>query len=244
MYKCRIAGLDVLINARYDRLKTQLEKYICGETDFLPQITIDKTDKDLMAEKGADLDWSLEDCEMFFSGNEFYKELLKHNGLMLHSSAIEYGGGAFLFSADPGTGKSTHTSLWRKYLGKRVRIINDDKPALRTDGNAVMVYGTPWSGTADLNSNISVPLKAIVFLERAETDFILRISSQEAFPLLFSQTIRQLDRSGMDSLLTSSDIILSNIPVYRMGCTISENAVKTAFMELVEGPAEKIKQGE
>ena len=61
----------------------------------------------------------------------FY-DLLKNHGFMLHASAVEVDGKAYLFSASSGTGKSTHTKLWQEYFGyDKALIINDDKPALK-----------------------------------------------------------------------------------------------------------------
>ena len=43
------------------------------------------------------------------SGWQFYTQLLKFNGLMLHASAVAMDGNAYLFSGPCGRGKSTHT---------------------------------------------------------------------------------------------------------------------------------------
>ena len=50
--------------------------------------------------------------EYIISGRRFYKALVNFNGFMLHASAVVYNGKAYLFSADSGVGKSTHTALW------------------------------------------------------------------------------------------------------------------------------------
>ena len=65
------------------------------------------------------------------TGRLFGSQLLMHDGLYLHASAVELDGKAYLFSADSGVGKSTHTRLWQQLHGSKARIINDDKPALR-----------------------------------------------------------------------------------------------------------------
>ena len=45
-----------------------------------------------------------------------------------------------------GTGKSTHSRLWLKYIPD-TKLLNDDNPAVRImDNNTIMIYGTPWSG--------------------------------------------------------------------------------------------------
>ena len=59
---------------------------------------------------------TLEECEYIFVGLEFYRKLLLQGGMMIHASAVEVDGRVYLFSADSGTGKSTHTKQWQKYL--------------------------------------------------------------------------------------------------------------------------------
>ena len=65
-----------------------------------------------------------------------------------------------------GTGKSTHTGLWKKYYGAQVEILNDDKPAIRFEDGLPYLYGTTWSGKQERewNQNASAPLRAIFFL--------------------------------------------------------------------------------
>ena len=60
------------------------------------------------------------------SGELFYINLLHFGGMMLHSSAVEYQGKAYLFSGPCGVGKSTHTRLWQQVFGPEVRVFNDD----------------------------------------------------------------------------------------------------------------------
>ena len=70
-------------------------------------------------------------AEYIATGDCFAVGLLSHEGMMLHASAVEYGGQAVCFSAPPGTGKSTHTEKWTRLFG--ASILNDDKPALRRE---------------------------------------------------------------------------------------------------------------
>ena len=82
-------------------------------------------------------------------------------------------GAAYLFTAPSGTGKSTHTRLWREVFGDRVWMINDDKPMLRISENLVTAYGTPWNGKHHISRNASAPLKAIVQLNRGKENIIM-----------------------------------------------------------------------
>ena len=86
--------------------------------------------------------------------------------VLFHGSCIAVDGIGYLFTAKNGTGKSTHTRLWRELLKDRAVMVNDDKPLIRIDENGAVVYGTPWDGKHRLSTNTSVPLKALCVLER------------------------------------------------------------------------------
>ena len=51
--------------------------------------------------------------------------------ILMHSSILEYEGKAYAFLGRSGTGKSTHTRLWRELFGDRAIMVNDDKPIIR-----------------------------------------------------------------------------------------------------------------
>lgn len=228
MEKLKVADLNVLIKYKYETMIKQAEAY---KSDFEKHnIFIDIPDSEIERLQGENPHLTLNDVEYIFTGAAFYEELLNFNGFLLHSSGVCVDGYAYLFSADPGTGKSTHTSLWQKYLGAdRAHIINDDKPALRIMDGEIFVYGTPWSGKTDQNLNMRMPLGAIVFLEQSKTNFIHPISVQEAIPLILQQTIRPREASAMGKLLDVLDKILSETPVYRLGCDMSREAVELSY---------------
>ena len=179
---------------------------------------------------------SMDECEYIWTGADFYRHLLEYNGLMLHASALAYEGKAYLFSAPCGTGKSTHAKLWQEYFGNdKIQIINDDKPAIRLLDNAFYVFGTPWSGKSDQNLNIKVPLQAICFLEQSPHNWIDKLESKAALKPLLNQTLRPNELNLMENLLTLIDILIRQIPVYQMGCTISYEAVVIACQTMRAG---------
>ena len=170
--------------------------------------------------------------EYLYSGFDFYKKLLQHGGLMLHSSAVVVDGKAYLFTADSGTGKSTHTGLWLKLFGDRAYILNDDKPAIRALEDGVFAYGTPWSGKTDMNINVKAPIAGICFLERSENNWIERVDSNTALAGILNQTIRPFEMKGMDLLLSHIEKVITNVPVFKMGCNISHEAAIMAHREM------------
>lgn len=130
----KITGLTVEMES-FGRTVTQAEPYLCEPVEQ-PDIRICSDWQRLKKIAGHLSD---EDCEYLSSGGSFYNQLLKFDGMLLHSSAVVMDGYAYLFSAPCGTGKSTHTALWRKVFGEdRARILNDDKPALRFEDGRFM----------------------------------------------------------------------------------------------------------
>ena len=180
---------------------------------------------------------TFDDCEYLWTGFEFCSKLLDYKGFMLHSSGVAYENNAYLFSAACGTGKSTHTGIWQKVFGEdKAVIINDDKPVIKLDENGNFnVYGTPWSGKHDKNLNIKVPLKAICFIERSETNHIERISSKDAIWLILNQTIRPAYKGVMENLLSLLDELLEKVPVYRLYCNMEDEAAIVSYNGMKDG---------
>lgn len=84
----------------------------------------------------------------------------------IHSSCIISRGSATIFLGESGTGKSTHTRLWRENIEDAV-LLNDDSPIVRVIDGEVWVYGSPWSGKTPCYKQERHPLKACVRLSQA-----------------------------------------------------------------------------
>ena len=59
----------------------------------------------------------------------------------MYGAVISRKGNVYMFTAPSGTGKSTHISLWRKYLGEGVQSINGDKQFRFVSDTEVRAYG-------------------------------------------------------------------------------------------------------
>lgn len=227
--KYKIADLIVEFDAKFDVLNERAKKYLCPlntKKDF----KISTTNQIIEQTAKEDKSLTLELAEYMVMGTNFYRELLNYNGCLLHSSAVVVDAEAYLFSADCGTGKSTHTSLWLKYLSeKNPYILNDDKPAIRIMEDGIYAYGTPFSGKHDISKNTRAKLKGICFLEQSSTNSIKRIEPQEAVCLFFAQTLMRLTKEQMLKSLDIIDILLKKIPCYKLCCDMSEEAVKLSY---------------
>ena len=163
-----------------------------------------------------------------------YRKIATHavsRGMFLfHCSAIAVDGTAYAFTAKSGTGKSTHTSLWRKVFGERAVTVNDDKPIIGIRNGAATVYGTPWNGKHGLGSNIPVPLKAICFLSRGAENRIRRITDKRAvLPQLLNQTFRPSDAVALKRTLELLDELCASVEFYTLECNMEDEAALVSF---------------
>ncbi|MCR4772362.1 MAG: hypothetical protein K5855_08655 [Oscillospiraceae bacterium] len=157
------------------------------------------------------------------------EQMPRYDTVLFHGSCVAVDGAAYLFIARSGTGKSTHTRLWRELLGERAVMVNDDKPFVRVTAGGAAACGTPWAGKHGLSSNITVPLKAICILERAEKNAIRTITAGEAYPMLLQQVYRPADGAAMSMTLTLIDRLTSSVSLRRLGCNTEPEAARIAY---------------
>lgn len=218
MKRYQIAGLAVDMEVS-GRTELQAEPYLApanGPAD----ITL-TCDARRVLELNPALE-TLETAQYMGTGVIFAQHLLRFDGTYLHASAVVLDGKAYLFSANSGTGKSTHTEKWRRLFG--AVHLNDDKPALRLVNGVWMAYGTPWSGKHDLSMPIGAPLGGIAFLKRGQENKICPMESAEAVPLLMSQSLWKLQQQQMDKQLALVDDLMRRIPVWELTCRNDDEA--------------------
>ena len=156
----------------------------------------------------------------------FAEHLFDQGTLLFHGSTVAVDGKAYAFTARCGTGKSTHTRLWREVFGDRAVMVNDDKPFLRFTEDGVLACGSPWSGKHGLDTNISVPLQGICILERGPENRIRPITAEEAMPRLLHESFcpdgREAERKALVSALAEA------VPLWRMECTRDPQAAEVS----------------
>ena len=208
---CKIADLFVDVPEIGD-MASRCEPYRCeaiSQRDILIDPALFKADalKDL-PEAGR---------YYMLTGSQFHRKLLQHNGLMLHASAVEFRGKAYLFSGPCGTGKSTHTRLWQSVFGPTARVFNDDKPALRCIDGIWFAYGTPWCGKDGININMKAPLAGICFLKQASDNHIRCLSGSEAAQKIIGQTLRRFkEQENLELMLFHVNDLVQKIPVFEL----------------------------
>lgn len=225
-----IAGLRVRMDT-FGRTEAQAEPYLT-ETAGAADIIITSHAEE-MREHQPHL--SLDDCEYLTTGGSFYSQLLRFYGMLIHSSAVLMDGYVYLFTAPCGTGKSTHTTMWRETFGyDKVLMLNDDKPALRLENGRWIAYGTPWSGKTAQNLNTCAPLGGVCVLTRGETNEIVPFGGIQAAHAILEQTIRPMDIEGRGRVLELINNLLETTPVWKLKCTPTHEAAMVSQKAMSE----------
>ncbi len=222
-----IGGFKVEMVSHFDMTAKRAEKYrfdFCGEPDIIIDPTLERIEK-LKNLKEIE---SMELSEYLLTGVYFNHYVLPLGAFTLHSSAVHYNGKGYLFSAECGTGKSTHTKLWVDNL-KDAAILNDDKPFIHQKNGKFVVSGTPWSGKHDLSDNETVELGGIAFLERAEKPFIEKSDSLFAINNLIYHIGLPSEKETSDCFTKTLDLLVRSVPIFRFGCDISVDSLKVSF---------------
>ena len=146
---------------------------------------------------------------------------------LFHSSVVSYQGRGYMFLGHSGTGKSTHSSLWLKYI-KGTELVNDDNPVVRIlEDGEVRVYGSPWSGKTPCYRNVSYPVGAIVKLSQAPYNEIQRLKGINAYAAVVpSISGKRWDRQLAEGLHETENLIAQYVPVWHLDCLPDEAAAQ------------------
>lgn len=230
MHIYRIAEMNIAVQARYEETYEYMADYLTDDKEY--ELYIEPTEEMIqyelsLGEEIHGMSQNMYICESVAILRVICDYIIGKGGFFLHCSCLRYKGEAIIFTAPSGTGKSTHAALWRRYFKDEVEMINDDKPLVRKQGERFFIYGTPWTGKHGIGGNISAPIRAVVFLRQAPENKAEPVSPIEALTLLLQQTVMQSKREEMSALLDLLGSLVETVPMYRLGCTISDEAVET-----------------
>ena len=154
----------------------------------------------------------------------FINLLSQKHGILAHGCGIVYDKNGWVFAGASGAGKSTMVRLWQKV--ERVKVLNDDRLALRRVNNKWWVYGTPWHGAISECSPDKAPLKAIFFLKHGTRNTLKKLKNIEAVTFLVATSFPPLwDKKMMaDSIKHCSDLALK-IPCYELVFSPTEDVI-------------------
>ena len=231
VFRMKIAGAVAEIQSLFDSTPHYFRAYLTEEApafrvEVLPeQLRFEQAELDREAEEEGFRFRTFTDpfLERAAIQRAFAEFLFDRRILLLHGSAVALDGQGYLFMARSGTGKSTHTRLWREVFDSRAVMINDDKPFVALRSQGVTIFGSPWSGKHGLDSNIAVPLQGICLLERGGEDRIWRIAPQDALAMLRKQAYCPTEKQ--EQFLELTEELAGKVPLWRMECTKNQTAV-------------------
>lgn len=209
------------------------EVYVEGDTEIVfiydkgfpvLKIETDAKYKQSVVTMVDDIDGASE-LEYVYTGILFMELCLYHSIQSIHGSAVAFNNQAIVFSGPSGTGKTTHVEYWKEIVSDLV-VINDDKPLLSKKGEKIMVSGSPWSGKTKENTNLSLSLHSIVFLEQGESNVIKELSKNEKVIQIMRNINRPRQDELWDNVSDTIELLIDVIPMYK--ATVS-NGIEAAI---------------
>ena len=156
--------------------------------------------------------------------------LASHQGIAIHSSAIVHKDRVVLFLGESGTGKSTHTRLWRENI-IGANLLNDDSPIIRIVDGTTRVYGSPWSGKTPCYRNLSYPIKGFLRLSQAPHNKIRRLSILEAIGALLPSCPPAFayDDALQDDICNTLSNMIGTASVFHLECLPDAAAAQLSY---------------
>lgn len=190
---------------------------------------------------------------------------LRRTSVAIHSSALLYRGQAVLFLGESGTGKSTHTRLWREHI-PGAELLNDDSPFVRIAGSTrsgdadtgpdagatvaprqnpeptvALACGSPWSGKTPCYRNECYPIRAFVRLAQAPHNRIRRLGRLEAIGALLPSCPPAFahDQVLFDRVCETVSQLLARVEVYRLECLPDAAAARLVCQTLFKDETDR-----
>ena len=152
-----------------------------------------------------------------------------HDTILLHASCIAYQGDGIAFTGHSGIGKSTHSSLWLKYVNG-AELINDDQPAIRYINQKTYIFGTPWSGKTNCYKQMRAHLQAIICMKQAPENKLTALDTTSLFAkLLPACSLNKKDKATMPSIIRTLAKISENVRGAKLENRPEKEAVQLTY---------------
>ena len=227
-----LANNKFMIRGRESGLRRFFKGYESeGSPDFFITVTYEEIKKEERVNSRKDGKTFRPDVLEFFAIQRKIVSCFSSLGILLfHGSAICVDGKTYIFTAPSGTGKSTHSRLWRELLTEHdVVMVNDDKPFLKVEEGHVTAYGSPWRGKERLGCNMSAPVEAICYISQGTKNIIREATPEEMYPIFYEQSLRPWDKEGTENHLHNLDVLARSVRLYKLECDISLDAARLSY---------------
>jgi len=226
----KIFKYNIEIHCRNSYSYKLCQKYICNED---AEVVIEATEQeiDYMISRGIAKSEDIAESRVLQDkANQF---LITKGCVMMHSAVVSVDDQAYAFLALSGGGKSTQAKLWLDHFGKRAVVVSGDFPVLSFENNKAYVSGTPWNGKEGWGLNITVPLKAMFFVNKCDYNKVYKANNREIINKIFYNLLMPKDNfDQMEKYLVMVNKLIETVPAFEMDCTVSEQAVTKAYNAL------------
>lgn len=231
-FKIKVANKVFEINAFYEFTKKYCRDFLCEEN---PDYFITMSEQDLINEVNETSSGKVYVSEEI---SALYRKiadiLLEYDIIVFHGSSFMVNNQGFIVTARSGVGKSTHVKLLEEFIGDSFKYINDDKPLLEVKDN-VIIHSNPWNGKERRGNNISVPLKAILFLARSKTPTYKKIDNkEEAYIKLMSQTYLPREKTKREKALNVMDALFNKTNFYEINVNQNIESAKMTYERIIK----------
>ena len=162
----------------------------------------------------------------------YSQRVLHHDGFSIHASTVVKDGKGFLFLGKSGTGKSTHSRLWKE-VWKDVELLNDDNPIVRRIDGRWWVYGSPWSGKTPCYKQRRAPLQGMVRLRQASENRWLPVQGVKAWTTVYpSCAVIYQEGSLYERLRNTLNQLVTDVTIGRMECLPNTEAAELSWKNM------------
>ncbi len=236
-FKVCIADRNIEIECKYRRGFIGCKSYLAefDKPDFIVSATNEEIEDEFRRLIGPGYDerddWDKTekgDLEQAVIHRKIADNMLRCDTLLIHGAAVSADNRCYIFTAPSGTGKTTHILHWLDTVPGAF-VVNGDKPLVNVKKK--LVYGTPWCGKENMNTNTSVPLAGLIQLERGEENILRPLTFRQMLPVLLQQSY--IPAAAEEALLVCNLIgQLRDVPCYHLSCTPDEEAAVIAYRGL------------
>ncbi len=233
IFTVKLADIPVEIDNRFGSVEELCRDYVVSPlADEPPAFRVSVTSQQLQAyRQTCGRPMTVPQAESALLYMEICGRMPAYDALLLHAAVVSVDGCGYAFSAPRGTGKTTHMSLWRQTYGKRVIVVNGDKPLVRRaqDGHW-WAYGTPWCGKEGEQTNTRCPLCALCFLEQGTKNEIVSSPVSETVTKLLEGTMLPRETAMQDRMAALVGALTRDIPAFSLRCLPDQAAAQLAYV--------------
>lgn len=155
---------------------------------------------------------------------------LAGEGTIVHAAGVDIGGRGVILAGPSRAGKTT---ISRLCAAAKITVLSDDRVIVRRSGDRLLIAGSPWPGEGRFAANLNLPLSALVFLSKGNTDSVSPLAAAAAMKRLLPVLSTPLfDRGLTERAIDFCQDLTARCPVYELTFRPATSAVQ-ALLETI-----------